>query len=109
VWGTALLTAVSLFVLVSFHVVAVQHAFELDSLQKQRNEEELRYERLRAEVAALSSPQAVVEAAEAQGMVPAPTVDYLEAPPAAPRGQPTDDKTARTLVDTADETKRLGP
>lgn len=109
VWGSALVTAVALFVLVSFHVVAVQHAFELDSLQKQRNEEELRYERLRAQVASLSSPQAVVEAAEAQGMVPAETVGYLDAAAAAPRSQPTDDKTARTLAGTADEKKRIDP
>jgi cell division protein FtsL len=100
---------VSLFVLVSFHVVAVQHAFELDSLSKQRNAEELRYERLREEVATLSSPQAIVEAAEKRGMVTAPSVQPIEAPPAAPRGQPTDDKTAQTLKDAASETKPLGP
>ncbi|MGQ0824061.1 MAG: hypothetical protein ACT4OX_03335 [Actinomycetota bacterium] len=109
VWGTAVVTAASLFVLVSFHVLAVQHAFELDDLAAQRATEERRYERLRVEVASRSSPAAIVEAAYAIGMVRASEVEYIEAPLAAPRGRPSG-RTSDTLGDTWDEAKTsLGP
>jgi hypothetical protein len=109
VWSTGVLTALALFALVAFHVFAVQHAFSLDRLSEQRAEEELRYERLRAEVAALSSPPSVIEAARQLGMVQAGTVDYIDAPAAAPQGEGTD-LTDHTLADTHSEAKaRLGP
>ena len=47
--------------------------------------EELRYERLRAEVATLSSPPAIVDAAKRMGMQAPQTVDYIDAPAAATR------------------------
>ena len=109
VWGTAVLAALAFFLLVAFHVLAVQHAFSLDQLTEQREVEELRYERLRAEVAALSAPESVVGAAERLGMVPSQTVEYIDAPAAAPHGD-MPDRTADTLVDTHGEAKQsLGP
>jgi cell division protein FtsL len=105
VWGTALLTALALFVLVAFHVLAVQHAFSVDQLSEQQRTEELRYERLRAEVATLSSPESIVAAAEALGMVPASSLELVEAPAAAPSAtQP--DRTTSTLGDAHAATKQ---
>ena len=109
VWATALLTALALFVLVAFHVLAVQHAFAIDHLTEQQRTEELKYERLRAEVATLSAPESVVEAARQLGMVPAQSVDYIDAPAAAPHAT-APDRTTSTLDDTHAEAKKsLGP
>jgi hypothetical protein len=105
VWSVTLVSIVSLFLLVAFHVVAVQHAFELDQLASQRAEEERRYERLREQVATLSAPDAIVGAATQLGMVPAEHVEAIQAPPAAPRGE-KDDRTADTLGRSWDEAKR---
>jgi hypothetical protein len=82
-----LVTVASLFTLVAFHVFAAQSAFTLDRLAKQRTNEQLRYERLRDEVARLSSPASVISAAQALGMKPSsqPTT-FINAPRAAPRG-----------------------
>jgi hypothetical protein len=104
VWSATLVTILSLFTLVAFHVVAVQHAFELDRLERLQRDEARRYEQLRAEVAARSSPAAIVTAAEAIGMERAPAVEWIDAPPAAPRGQP-DARTDWTLAETHDEAK----
>jgi len=109
VWGTGAVTVTALFVLVSFHVLAVQNAFELDDLAAQRAAEEARYERLRVEVASLSSPAEIIAAAEDMGMVRASEVEHINAPPAAPHGEPID-RTTETLVDAWDAAKTsLGP
>jgi hypothetical protein len=79
------LTAACLFTLVAFQVFAAQHAFTLDRLDKERTNEQLRYERLRARVAELSSPQAIVAAATRLGMQQAGRTEVVNAPPAAPR------------------------
>ncbi len=104
VWGVTAISVASLFVLVAFHVFAVQYAFQLDRLDRARVVEERRYERLRADVATRSSPDAVVAAAQALGLVPAERIEYLEVPEAAPRGQKLD-RTAQTLDQTNDEAK----
>ena len=80
-----LVTVASLFTLVAFHVFAAQSAFTLDRLAKQRTNEQLRYERLRDEVARLSSPASIIGAAEGLGMRPSsqPTT-FINAPRAAP-------------------------
>ena len=105
VWVSALLTAIALFVLVSFHVLAVQHAFAIDRLTEQKHTEELRYERLRAEVATLSSPPAIVDAAKRMGMQAPQTVDYIDAPAAASR-HAAPDRTSSTLADVHGEAKK---
>ena len=109
VWATAGLTALALFVLVAFHVLAVQHAFAIDRLGEERKTEEFKYERLRAEVATLSAPESVVAAAQKLGMVPATSVDYIDAPAAAPHTT-MPDRTTSTLDDTHAEAKKsVGP
>src|SRR5262245_43583794 len=85
--GIPAFSIASLVLLGAFHVVAVQHAFELDRLAEQRADEERRYERLREQVATLSAPEAIVAAAQRLGMVPAERVNAIQAPPAAPRGE----------------------
>jgi hypothetical protein len=82
--GIALLTIASLFTLVGFRVVAAQAAFSLDRLSKERMNEQLRYERLREEVAQRSSPSAIISAAYAQGLVFADRKEFIQAAEAAP-------------------------
>ncbi len=81
VWGAAVLTVASVFLLVAFHVVAVQSAFQLERLSKEKTNEQLRYERLREQVANLSSAEAVIRAATQLGMVPAAHITYIAAVP----------------------------
>jgi hypothetical protein len=80
-WGAALLTVASLFTLVSFHVFAAQSAFSLERLSKERMNEQLRYQRLRQQVASLSSASVVIAASNKFGMVPGPGVITLTVPP----------------------------
>jgi cell division protein FtsL len=82
--GAALVTVASLFLMVAFQVFATQSAFRLDHLEKVRANEELRNQRLRAQVASLSSPGSIVERAQQDGLVQVP-VAYVQAPPAAPK------------------------
>jgi hypothetical protein len=105
VWGVTLVSVALVFLLVAFHVVAVQHAFELDRLAEERTDQERRYERLREQVATMSAPDAIVAAATKLGMVPADHVEAIQAPPAAPRGV-KQDPTADTLGRSWDEAKR---
>jgi hypothetical protein len=78
------LTVLALFTLVQFHVLAAQSAFTLEKLEKERTNEQLRYERLRDQVARASSAQQVRAAAIKQGMVNGPSVVALEAPNVTP-------------------------
>lgn len=105
VWAATLVTVVSLFALVAFHALAVQQAFALDRLAEQQAQEARRYERLRAEVAELSSPAAIVEAARARGMVfTSVPPEQIEASEAAPEAPP-DEQTSDTLTEALNETK----
>ena len=83
-WGAALVTVASLFTLVSFHVFAAQAAFSLERLSKERTNEQLRYERLREQVASLSSAHTVIEAAGKLGMVQGGNVVNLAVPAVRP-------------------------
>ena len=76
-WGAALVTVASLFTLVAFHVFEAQSAFTLERLSKERTNEQLRYARLRDQVARLSSASAVIAAANKLGMVQGPGVVTL--------------------------------
>ena len=76
-WGAALVTVASLFTLVAFHVFAAQSAFTMERLSKERTNEQLRYERLRLQVAERSSAQVVIKAAKDLGMVPGGTLIQL--------------------------------
>jgi hypothetical protein len=101
--GAALVTVASLFMMVAFQVFATQSAFRLDQLAKVRANEELRNQRLRAEVATLSSPGSVVQRAQQDGLVPVP-VAYVQAPPAAPKQPLTD--AAQTVLQSWSTTKK---
>lgn len=81
-WGAALFTVASLFTLVAFHVFEAQSAFTLERLSKERMNEQLRYQRLRQDVASESSASTVIAASDKFGMVPAPSPVTLTVPPA---------------------------
>src|SRR4051794_38689150 len=82
-WGSGRVTVASLFTLVGFHVLAAQSAFTLQKLEKQRTNEQLRYERLRLQVAESSSAESVRASARAIGMIDAPNIVPLVAPAAS--------------------------
>jgi hypothetical protein len=88
VWAGAGLTVLALFTLVQFHVLAAQSAFTLERLDKERTNEQFRYQRLREQVARSSSAEAVRAAALKLGMVPGPNVVQLEAPNMTPTATP---------------------
>jgi hypothetical protein len=73
-WAVGLITVAALFMLVAFHVFAAQSAFTLERLSKEQANEQLRYERLRNQVASESSADTVIRAADKLGMVQGPTV-----------------------------------
>jgi hypothetical protein len=103
-WLAGIATAATLFLLVAFNVFMVQGQFDLEEIAEQRALEQKQYERLRARVAALASPDSVIERARAQGMVDGMSPTYISAPPAAPSG-PDRDRTAVTQQDSYDDTK----
>lgn len=69
--------------LVAFQTRLAQGQLRLDRLDRQTREEQLRFDRLRGQVAVLESPANVVAAARAQGMVPPDQIRYVAAPSAA--------------------------
>jgi hypothetical protein len=109
-WGAALLTVASLFTLVAFHVFAAQSAFSLERLSKERTNEQLRYQRLRQQVASLSSASVVIAASNKFGMVPGPSVITLTVPPATqPAGAQPNAAPATSAGDYATTKKALEP
>ncbi len=109
VFAVALVTVLSLFTLVAFHVFEVQSAFTLERLDKEKTNEQLRYERLREEVARRSSPLAIIGAARAYGLTQAPRMSFIPAPAAAPPAT-TDSGPATLGTATYGKTKEhLGP
>jgi hypothetical protein len=104
--GIGALTVAALFALVGFRVVAAQSAFTLDRLSKERTNEQLRYERLRAEVAQRSSPSAIISSAFSRGMVFADRKEFIQAPAAA-TDVSTPTATPKSLAPTSwDEAKK---
>jgi cell division protein FtsL len=78
-----------MFLLVASHVLLTQGQFRLQALQRQADEQQARYERLRLEVARLESPERIVAVAQQRlGMVPPPGVKYLSPTGAATRTAP---------------------
>ncbi len=109
-WAAAVFTAGALLTVVTFHVLAAQSAFTLDHLAQQRTNEQLRYQRLRDEVARLSSPGTVVAEARKLGMAPASQVPMLAAPAVTPVATPTTaplDRAPQTLRSWDDTKKHL--
>jgi hypothetical protein len=77
--GLAAVSAVSMFLLVTFHVFAVQSAFQLDKLEHERSDAQRENELLRNLVAKRSSATTIFNAATALGMVRPPNVILLNA------------------------------
>lgn len=74
------LVALGVFGVVTLHALATESAFRARALSEEVDEYRLRAEELRAEVAALESPQHVRDVATTQlGMVPATAPGYLVA------------------------------
>jgi cell division protein FtsL len=86
---TALLFAV-LAALAGAHTLIAQGQIRLDDLDQQVQEQQARYQQLRKDVAEAESPERIVAAAEAQGMVAPSDLVYL---------QPPTDEGARALAD----------
>ena len=103
-FGFGAATVASLFALVAFHVFAVQSTFTLDRIAKARTNEELRNERLRAQVATLSSPASIIGRAERLGMTNDGGFEYVQAPKAAPK-RVTSDASQQALAKTWKTTK----
>jgi hypothetical protein len=103
-WLGSVVSVASLFLLVAFNVMMVQGQFTLDRIANQRDTEQNNYEHLRAEVAALGAPDAIVSQALRLGLVNGPGPIYIQAPSAAPSG-PSGDQTATTLRTTATKAK----
>jgi hypothetical protein len=77
----AVLTVGTIFGAAIFHVLLVQSEFRLDRLHKETAKEEVRYEKLRLDVAQLSAPERIVDTAQQRlGMVVPPQIAYLMAP-----------------------------
>lgn len=83
-WAAAAVTVLALFTLVQFHVLAAQSAFTLERLEKERTNEQFRYQRLREQVARSSSAEQVRAAAAKLGMISSSNVVQLEVPNVAP-------------------------
>jgi hypothetical protein len=99
-WIGSIVTAASLFLLVAFNVFMVQGQFELDRIDQQRTLEQKEYASLRAQVADLSSPEAIVGKATSLGLITPPNgPTFLHAPTAGATPPPRDD-TATTQKDT---------
>jgi len=81
-----------MFLLVTFHVFAVQSSFQLDKLEHQRSDAQRENELLRNLVASRSSATAIFEAATAYGLVrttnPIP-LNLAATGTGAPRPSPT--------------------
>ena len=71
----AVLTVGTIFGAAIFHVLLIQSEFRLDHLKKEAAREEVRYEKLRLDVAQLSAPERIVATAQQRlGMVVPPQV-----------------------------------
>jgi cell division protein FtsL len=96
---TALVFAV-LAALVGAHTLIAQGQMRLDSLDRKVQDEQARYQQLRKQVAEAESPDRIVAAAEAQGMVSPTDLVYLQ--PA------TDDAGSAGLDDAEDRADGAG-
>ena len=86
--AAAVIAALCLFGVVVFHVLLTQNQFRLDKLQEQSLERQAEYDRLRLQVAELESPDRIIAAAQALGMVSPPKVTYLAPTIEEPGGDP---------------------
>jgi hypothetical protein len=103
----AVVVVVVLVSAVLFHVLLAQGQLQLDHLDSRIASERLEYERRLLQVSTLSSPQRIIEQAEALGLVIPDTPIYLEVPGAkVPAGRAVNPAT--TLGDWEDVKPHLG-
>jgi cell division protein FtsL len=96
-FATAVLTVGTIFGAAIFHVLLIQSEFRLDQINKEAAKEQVRYEKLRLDVAQLSAPERIVATAQQRlGMVVPPQIAYLMAP-ASPSAD-SDDPAAPSLA-----------
>ena len=74
---------VTLFAVAGAHTIIAQGQIRLDALDQRVRTEQARYQELRKDVAQMASPQRIVAAAEAQGMVSPQDLVYLQPDAAA--------------------------
>ncbi len=79
-WSFGIVTALSVFVAVAFHVVLAQSEFQLDRLSRRTAVAQRRYEHARLAVAQLGAPDRIVARATRLGMQPAEHITYVTAP-----------------------------
>jgi cell division protein FtsL len=103
----ALISTLSLFIIVASNVVMAQQSYELGTVRDRQREATRRNAELRAEVAELSSPSRIVEQAEALGMIHAERFGFVEADAEPADGVAAEpiDEVAQTLEDTAGKTR----
>src|SRR4051794_5947689 len=89
--GVAAISAISMFLLVTFHVFAVQSSFQLDKLEHRRAAAQRQNELLRNLVATRSSATTIYSAAIEMGMVPvtAVLINLPDTPATIPVPSPT--------------------
>jgi cell division protein FtsL len=80
IWAFGVLSAVSVFVIVAFHVGVAQSQLQLDRLNRQMTVEQQRYERLRLDVASLAAPNRIAQRAQELGMKPGGPSTFLQVP-----------------------------
>ena len=80
VWSFGIVTAISVFVAVAFHVMLAQSEFQLDRLSRQTAAAQQRYEQARLTVAELGAPKRIVARAKRLGMEPAQSINFVNAP-----------------------------
>jgi cell division protein FtsL len=71
---------VVLAALAGAHTLIAQGQIHLDDVDRQVAQEQARYQQLRKDVAEAESPERIVAAAEAQGMVMPDDLQYLQPP-----------------------------
>jgi hypothetical protein len=106
--GVAALSAASMFLLVTFHVFAVQSSFQLDKLERQRTDALRENELLRNLVANRSSATTIFEAATARGFVRPANVIQINVGPAG-AGTPSPAPTPVTMPSTDYPAVAAGP
>jgi cell division protein FtsL len=105
-WCFGVMIVSSLVAVVGFHVVLAQSQVQLDRLEQSVGEEQHRYEQLRFEVAALSSPARIVSRAAELGMVaPAGAATVVPVPTDPGAAPTTSDTTATTLAESWEKVK----
>lgn len=105
----SLAIAVALVAAVAFHVELAQGQLRLDEARQELTTEQERYETERFETAAAAAPAAILERAQALGMVEPHEVIFISTRPGTASVEgPDPDSPISTLVDWGDVKPHLG-